>query len=194
MQSKNQPPIKKILTAWIASYEDGKLPKDNGEKKAAFVELLETFKSYGYTQEDIESATTTRWVLDECCPPSLKGKVRDFHSWFSITEKLWNQTVVRFFGDIKLAKPSEETLARTATAKEKKSKSYEQKEHPAPDISKETSAPEQQPELEPDSDNRLGEELDRSIFANEPAPEPEWDMDTLRDLGIDPARLGVKTE
>jgi hypothetical protein len=173
LQDNAQPPIKTIITEWIDSY-DGKLSKDSDEKKLALEQLVDTFLKYGYGAADIKSATTRKWVLEECCPSGLKGKVRDYSTWYHLTDRLWGRVLRARFPEIELAdKRPEPTLP---TAKVEKSES---------DIPKETPTdPEQL-----DHGN-----LDRSKLKIVPQPEAEWNKDMMDALGVDPSLFGMKSD
>lgn len=175
MENKEQPPIKTIITEWIYSY-GGKLSKDNDEKELALEQLVDTFLKYGYSVGDIKSATTRKWVLEECCPASLKGKVRDHSTWYHLTDRLWGRVLRARFPEIELADKRDKSSLQTPKSEKKES-----------DIPKTVSK--EPKKLDHGS-------LDRSQF-KETAPKPNWNMDLINKLsalGVDPKKLGINNE
>lgn len=95
MQPVSEHLLKSIVCSWIDSY-DGKLPKDSKEKASALNELLDVLVKYGFDVAEIKSAKVTRIIMQVCCPPVLKDKVKDYNTWYRLTERLWSRVVGSF--------------------------------------------------------------------------------------------------
>jgi len=163
--SNDVPSISEIILQWKDSHPKGYLGPKN-LYFSQYVELLKNLKSVGYLKDSLTSEVI-REIINACVPVDYKP-VSKRNGWARMCGDFLRSAIVHMYPPIK--------NYETVTEEDLKKSTLVRAEI-APEIVQETTIPEEY--------ERIGKELDRSIFKKLPMPEITYDPELSKLLGFD---------